>query len=160
MSNVSRIKAAEGYVEVTVENGKLEKGLREAESSCQKFQKKLDGFSMAVGAALTGVFLGVSAAMKKVFGEMVGYGDKLDKMSQRIGVSVESLRQLDVVAQYCGTSLDSMATNISKMSKKIGEALNGSSEASASFSRLGLYVDSLASMGADEAFMTSIQSRA
>lgn len=158
MSNAARIKAAEGYVEVTVQNQKLESGLRQAETSCQKFQRKLDGFSLAMGAALTGAFIGVSRALKKVFGELIGYGDRLDKMSQRIGISVESLRQFDVIAQLCGTNLETLESTITKMNKTIGDAIAGSSKAEESFTKLGLSVYQLQEAKPDEAFLSIVSS--
>jgi hypothetical protein len=158
MSNAARIKAAEGYVEVTVQNQKLESGLRQAETSCQKFQRKLDGFSLAMGAALTGAFIGVSRALKKVFGELIGYGDRLDKMSQRIAISVESLRQFDVIAQLCGTNLETLESTITKMNKTIGDAVQGSNKAEESFNKLGLSVYQLQEAKPDEAFLSILSS--
>lgn len=154
----SKVKAAEGYVEVTVTNEKLNAGLRQAESSVQKFGKKLDGMSMAVGAGLTAAFLALGASVSRAMGNLLSYGDKLDKMSQRLGVSVESLRQLDVIAKYCGTSLEGVESNITKMNNAIGEAITGSQQAADKFSKLGLSIADLQSLNPDEAFKTVLSS--
>ena len=56
--SVNRIKASEGYVEVTVENKKLKSGLNEAEKQCQNFQKKAEKFGTGISLALTAAFAG------------------------------------------------------------------------------------------------------
>ena len=62
------IRAGGAYVEVTCEGSKLDAGLKDAESATQKFQRKLDAWSVGVGAALTAAFVGATKALNAFFG--------------------------------------------------------------------------------------------
>lgn len=156
--SVNRIKAAEGYVEVTVEDKKLKAGLNNAEKQCQNFQKKAEKFGTGISLALTAAFTGIAVAVKKAFSSVVGFGDNLDKMSQRIGVSVESLSRLNVIAQLSGTSLEQMEGSITKMNKALGSATQEGGNAAKVFEQLGLSATELANSNTDEAFLSILSS--
>lgn len=77
-------------------------------------------------------------------------GSALDDMSQRTGVSVESLSQLSYVAEQTSTSLGSLQSAFIKMSKFMSDVKGGSKDALATLRELGLTAAELEGLPADE----------
>ena len=147
------IRAGGAYVEVTCDGSKLDAGLKDAESATQKFQRKLDGWSVAVGAAVTAAFVGATKALNAFFGAMVAKGDQLDKMSQRIGISVEGLGKLSQMAQLCGSDMGTFEGAITKLQKSLEGAAQGGAAQQQAFQRLGLSITDLKAMKPEEQFL-------
>jgi len=147
------IRAGGAYVEVTCDDKKLEAGLKDAETATQKFQRKLDGWSVAVGAAMTAAFVGAAKALNSFFGSMIDKGDALDKMSQRIGVSVEGIGKLSQMAQLCGSSMETFEGAITKMQKSLEAAAQGGAAQQQAFQRLGLSITDLKAMSPEDQFL-------
>lgn len=147
------IRAGGAYVEVTCEGSKLDAGLKSAESATQKFQRKLDAWSVAVGAAMTAAFVGATKALKSFFGSMIDKGDALDKMSQRLGISVEGVGKLSQMAQLCGSSMETFEGAIKKMQVGLEKAAQGSAEQQQAFQRLGLSITDLKAMSPEDQFL-------
>lgn len=153
MPGAGDIRAGGAYVEVTCEGSKLEAGLKDAESATQKFQRKLDGWSVAVGAAMTAAFVGAAKALNSFFGSMIDKGDALDKMSQRIGVSVEGLGKLSQMAQLCGSDMGTFEGAITKLQKSLEGAAQGGAAQQQAFQRLGLSITDLKAMKPEDQFL-------
>ena len=147
------IRAGGAYVEVTCEGSKLDAGLKSAESATQKFQRKLDAWSVGVGAALTAAFVGATKTLKAFFGSMIDKGDQLDKMSQRIGVSVEGLGKLSQMAQLCGSDMGTFEGAITKMQRALEQAAQGGAAQQMAFQRLGLSITDLKAMKPEDQFL-------
>lgn len=148
------IRAGGAYVEITAEDSKLQGALRDAESATQKFQRKLDAWSVGVGAALTAAFIGAKKALDGLFGSLSNYGDKLDEMSQRIGISVESLARLDKMAMLCGSTIEEFESAITRMQRSLEQAAQGGAQQTAALQRLGLSISSLKSLSPEQQFLT------
>lgn len=90
-------------------------------------------------------FGAVSAAVgaithKAVFG-FTESGDALDKMSQRVGVSVERLQELSFAAVHAGGSSEMMEDALKTLNEKIAEvAGNDNEELGSLFEKLGISV--------------------
>ena len=147
------IRAGGAYVEVTCEGSKLDAGLKSAESATQKFQQKLDAWSVGVGAALTAAFVGATKALQSFFGSMIEHGDQLDKMSQRLGMSVEGIGKLSQMAQLCGVDIGTFEGAITKMQKSLEQAAQGGAAQQQAFQRLGLSITDLKAMKPEDQFL-------
>ena len=150
--SAQKIKAGEAFVEVTCADGKLKQGFNKVENDCKTFQKKTEKFGTGISLALTAAFTGIAYSIKRAFANVVSFGDQLDKTSQKIGVSVESLSRLNAVAQLSGVSLDVVQGAIVKMNKALGSATLAGDETTKAFQQLGLSVSELSSKNTDEAF--------
>ena len=119
--------------------GRLGTGLAQA-------GKKVALFGAAMGAvalgALTALTLKGLAAV-----------DSMAKLAQSIGASVNSIQALRHVAVIGGTSIESMDKAILKMTKNIGEAAQGYSEATETLEILGLTAVDLEQLKPEEAFI-------
>jgi hypothetical protein len=142
------IRAGRAFVELFGDDTKLRKVLDGA-------QKRMQAF--AAGIRTTGVgLLGVGTAAgggllasAKLFSTM---GDDLEKMSQRTGVSVESLSQLGFAAGQSGTNIEALESGLQAMSRVIVGAGLGSKKAADSLALVGLTVEDLKSLKPEEQF--------
>lgn len=79
--------------------------------------------------------------------------DRVGDLSQRFGVSADSLQRLGGVAELSGSSMDAMAKALSRLGRTIAEALDDpASQAAEKFSKLGINVESLRGKGIEEVF--------
>lgn len=129
-----------------------------AESAGQDAGKKFgSGFGAKLGGGLKTAALGVvavgaaaGAALGKSISDVSQYGDRVDKMSQKIGFSRKGFQQWDYVLQRAGTSIDSMAPVMKKLSS---EAVKNSD----AFQQLGISQEEIANMSQEELFGKTIE---
>ena len=84
---------------------------------------------------------GVSAA--------ADYGDNIDKMSQKMGLSTDAYQEWDFVMQHCGTSIEALKPSM----KTLAMAAEKGSDA---FAQLGISEEQIASMSQEELFNATI----
>ena len=84
---------------------------------------------------------------------MLSKGDQLDKMSQRIGVSVEGLGKLSQMAQLCGSDMGTFEGAITKLQKSLEGAAQGGAAQQQAFQRLGLSITDLKAMSPEDQFL-------
>ncbi|MBR4103907.1 MAG: phage tail tape measure protein, partial [Thermoguttaceae bacterium] len=82
----------------------------------------------------------------------VGFGDEMDKMSQRTGFAVETLSAFSHAAGQCGTDLGTVEGAIRGFQSVLGDAANGSKDAAEKFERIGLNVAELVNLAPEEQF--------
>lgn len=124
------------------------------------------GFSRALGG-IGKVALGATAAVGTAVaalgakfvsgaGEVAEYGDSIDKMSQKVGLSTDAYQEWDYVLKISGTEMANMTTGLKTLTNKLDDAKSGSSTAQETFARLGLSMDELANMSREEVFSATI----
>ena len=150
---------ATAYVRIVPTTDGIEDNLVKAmgtpsEHAGQKSGKAIAGGiakGLAVGAAAVG-----TAAVTMVTGLVNGarsvaeYGDNVDKMSQKIGISAQAYQQWDYVMSRAGTSIDSMKAGM----KTLSTQAQNNAEA---FSALGLSEEQVASMSQEELFTATVR---
>ena len=99
----------------------------------------------ATGAAASGM----TAALTKAAGEVSEYGDSIDKMSQKMGLTAEAYQEWDAVMQHSGTSMSTMKASM----KTLANAAQTNNEA---FEKLGLSQKEIADMSQQELFEATI----
>ena len=99
----------------------------------------------AIGAAATGATAAISGAATQV----AEYGDSIDKMSQKMGMSAEAYQEWDAVMQHSGTSMETMKASM----KTLANAAETDNDA---FQKLGLTQEQIASMSQEELFEATI----
>lgn len=108
-------------------------------------------------AAVTAAAAGATRALVEDVKEVAAYGDNVDKMSQKLGVSSEAYQKWDYVMNIAGTSMDNMSMGMKTLTNKLDDAKNGSSDAQEMFAKLGLSMEDLNSMSREEAFEATIK---
>lgn len=117
------------------------------------------GFATVLGTTgktVAGVVAGATAAIGAMGTAFVGatndvaaYGDNIDKMSQKIGISAEAYQEWGAVLQHSGASVDSLQT----VMKTLSTAVETDSDA---FAQLGLNLDDLHNMSNEDIFSSVI----
>lgn len=106
----------------------------------------------AVGAAATAAAVSFVNAAK----DTAAYGDSIDKMSQKLGLSSEAYQEWDYVLKLAGTEMSSMSTGLKTLTNKLGEAASGSEECQEMFAQLGISMDDIQTMTREELFEKAI----
>lgn len=134
--NAGAIRAGRAFVELFADDSKLVRGLKAASGKLKAWGATVTGIglkTMAAGAAIATPLM----AATRVF---MTAGDELDKMSYRVGMSVEFLSALGHAAQIGGTSIGALETGLRRMQRTAYDASQGSSTATQAFAELGVSV--------------------
>lgn len=98
----------------------------------------ISGSLPAIGAGIAAAFGGISFA--GIIKGSIDYADSLDELSQRTGVSVETLSSLRNAAELSGTSLEGVGKEVQKLTRNMAEAARGSATQVENFRVLGVAV--------------------
>ena len=107
-------------------------------------------------AAVTGLataVTGAGAALVSAASDTAEYGDNIDKLSQKLGVSSDFYQEWDAVLQHSGTSMSSMTATFKTLANASQDA---SADQQAAFEKLGLSMEQVASMSTEELFSSVI----
>ena len=119
------------------------------------------GTAAKVGAgaitAATAALAAGGAAFVKSSNEVAQYGDNVDKMSQKLGLSTKSYQEWDYVMQLAGTDMGSMTTGLKTLTNKLDDAKNGSDEARGMFEKLGISMEDINTMSREDLFAKTIE---
>ena len=119
---------------------------------------KSAGLSLAsgMGSALKGATSLITAgtalfsgAVVKGTSDVAAYGDNIDKMSQKMGLSAQAYQEWDAVMQHSGTSMEAMKASM----KTLANAAQTNSKA---FEELGLTQEQIAGMSQEQLFEATI----
>ena len=102
----------------------------------------------ATGLLAAGV-TAVSTAIIKGSSDVASYGDNIDKMSQKMGMSAQSYQEWDAVMQHSGTSMETMKSSMKTLA-------NAAQTNSAAFEKLGISQKDLQSMSQEQLFEATI----
>lgn len=109
---------------------------------------------LAVTGAAVAAVAGATAAAGKAFvgaaGDVAAYGDNIDKMSQKVGISAEAYQEWDFIAQHSGTSMESLKTSFKTLSNA---AQSGKDE----FKELGISLKDASTMSKEDLFATVVE---
>ena len=145
---------------LSLDTSQYEKGLEGASGTAGKFAQGF-GKAMKVGVGVaTGVataVTGLSVAFTKSAKKTAEYGDNIDKMSQKLGLSAEAYQKWDYVIELSGANIDSMATGLKTLTNKLESARNGGEKSQKAFEKLGLSMDDLEGASREEVFEKTIK---
>lgn len=142
---------------ITLDSSEYEQGLDNAEKKSSSFGSKVKtalstGAKVGVAAigALTTGTIALGTAIVGQTGQVAAYGDNIDKMSQKMGLSAEAYQEWDFIMQHNGTTIESLKTGM----KTLATAVESGNDA---FGRLGITEEQIASMNNEELFSTVIK---
>jgi hypothetical protein len=133
--------------------------------------KSLGTAAGVMGAAIVGIGLAIAAAVaafkvleaaataafdfvKGAITDTAALGEQLFKLSNQVGVSVESLSALRFVAAQTDTSLETISAAVFKMSANLGKA---SKDTTAALAGIGLSLADLRKQAPEQAFASILQ---
>lgn len=148
MAGRADIKAGAAYVELYVRNSAFNKGLKNAQAKLHEFGSGL----MAIGVGFMAAGGAIVGSLAAATSDFLAFGDSLDKMRQRTGISVESLSELAHAAGQSGTSIDAVEKAVRKMQQEVGKAGTVSAEVTDTLDSLGVSLDDIRSLTPEKQF--------
>jgi phage-related protein len=107
------------------------------------------GVAAAGFAAVTTAAVATTGAIMDGVSAAADYGDTIDKMSQKMGLSTDAYQEWDFVMQHCGTSIEALKPSM----KTLAMAAEKGSDA---FAQLGISEEQIATMSQEELFNATI----
>jgi len=129
-----------------------EEGVAAGSSFAGKFSGALGTLGKGVGVAVGALGAGATAAggaFAAAAGNVAQYGDNIDKMSQKMGLSAEKYQEWDAIMKHSGTSMESMKAGMKTLA-------NAAETGNKAFGELGLTQEQVASMSQEELFEATI----
>lgn len=138
---------------LTLDKSQYDKGLADADTGAHSFGGRFSK-AMKVGAVAVAA-LGAATAVagkKLVSGAMdvAKYGDHVDKMSQKIGISAEAYQKWDYVMQRAGGNVDQLKMGMKTLSQQ-------AEKNSDAFQKLGISQEEVKSLNQEQLFERTIK---
>lgn len=114
--------------------------------------QKAGQIAVTAFAAVTAAAAAVVKGLADMITETAEYGDEVDKMSQKLGLSTDAYQEWDYVLNLAGTEMSHMSTGLKTLTNKLDDAKNGNAAAIAMFQKLGLTMEDLQSMSREDIF--------
>lgn len=133
--------------------GALNEASEETQSVGSRIGKGLKTAGKVGAVAIGAVGVAGAAMAKELWNgtkELAAYGDNIDKMSQKMGMSAEAYQEWDAVMQHSGTSMEAMKSSM----KTLANAAESGSDA---FEQLGISQEEIANMSQEELFGRTIE---
>jgi phage-related protein len=121
-----------------------------ASNVIDKIGQKADGFSSkllsGIGTAAkwgAGIVAGAGAATTALMGlatNSAGALDRIDKLSQKIGISTDSFQKWEFILSQNGSSIDGLQMGMKSLLLRVDESIKGTGEGAESFRKLGISV--------------------
>lgn len=137
---------------LAVEPAAKEVGEKSGKHLGETMAKGLKATGAAIGAAMAAATAGVVATGKAFINaanDVASYGDNIDKMSKKMGVSSTFFQEFDFIAQHAGTSMESLKTSMKTLANA---AVNGSD----AFKQLGISQEEVANLSQEDLFRRTI----
>lgn len=127
-----------------------------AREASEKAEKASGGWSVLKGtladlaaSAIKTAASAISDTAKEMITGAAEYGDTIDKMSQKMGMSSDAYQEWDFVLQHCGASIESLKPAM----KTLATAAESGSDA---FAQLGISQKQIAGMSQEQLFDATI----
>lgn len=148
--------AAKVQIALEAQTAQLKKGFGEARQSIDRLGKGLSG-NVAMGMAkFHAGLLAAKAALGAVRGAVNGLLqsmaglDEQQKFADRLGMSADALRVLELAANRTGVGVNALRMGIQRMDRRVAEAATGSGEAVKALDELGLSAREMAQLNTEQ----------
>lgn len=139
-----------------LDDSEYEQGLDNAEKSASSRGAGI-GSALATAGKVGGAAIGLVATAATAMGgalvsstnDVASYGDNIDKMSQKMGISAEAYQEWEAVMQHSGTSMATLKAGMKTLANAV-QSGNGA------FERLGITQEQIASMSQEDLFAATI----
>ena len=84
-------------------------------------------------------------------------GDRVDKLSQKVGMSRKGFQEWDYILSQNGMSIESLQGGMKKLNNTIDDAIGGSKTAVNAFGRIGISVDDLKGKSPEQVFEMTVK---
>ncbi len=142
---------------ITLDSSEYESGVKDAGEKASglgdKIKKGFGGAAKIGGASIAAVGAAGVALTKTVLdgaSKTASYGDNIDKMSQKMGISAQAYQEWDAILQHSGSSIDGMQRGMMTLSAAAEKGSDG-------FKKLGISQKDLKKMNQEQLFAKVIE---
>lgn len=139
------------FVKLTLDDKGFSKGVGDAEKKTGILSGKLGATVKAVAGMGAAVTAG-GAALYGMATKAANATDRIDKMSQKFGMSREGFQEWDFILSQSGTSIDSMGAGMKSLINNLDGLGSGATGATDKFGRLGLSFEDFQGLNAEQSF--------
>lgn len=136
--------------------GKATFRLEGEDATAQAFKSALgraQSFSKQAGSLFKGAFVGLSvASVAGAIGKTIKLGDELNKAAIKAGITGSAMSELAHAAKMADIDIGSLSTGLKVMQVNLSKAAAGGSESTKVLAALGVQIDSIKRLKADEQF--------
>lgn len=128
---------------IFVDNEKANKSISETDQKAGGLASKLgDGIKTAAkwGAAITGAAVAGGAALFGMATKAAGTTDRIDKLSQKIGISRQGFQEWEFILSQSGTDIEKLQMGMKTLVAQVDQADKGVGKGADNFARLGISV--------------------
>jgi hypothetical protein len=118
----------------------LAAGLKQATDMGNRFSSQFASVGKSLSMQFTAPIIAGAGALGLIAKQTADYADRVDKMSQRLGLGREAFQQWDFVLSQNGVSIDQLQTGMKSLAQRMQEAARGTGEGADMFRRLGVSV--------------------
>ena len=126
---------------------KITADTKDAEKGLDTTGKKFDGVGkiakVAMGAVTVGAVIKVTKALADMAVQSTVVLDRVDKMSQKIGMSRQGFQEWDYILAQTGANVEGLQMSMKTLATQADAVIQGSSEATRMFGELGVEVTDL-----------------
>lgn len=133
---------------LSLDSSEYEKGLGNAETKGSTFGsglKKAATVGAAAVAAVGSAAIAAGTSLVKSTGDVAAYGDNIDKMSQKMGISAQAYQEWDAIMQHSGTSIDALKPSMKTLATQAEKGNDA-------FQKLGISEKEVASLSQEDLF--------
>lgn len=145
---------------ISLDSSKFSESLTSARGVGDKFTSTMSsGFKTVASAAaiVTGAAVAAGGAIVGIGKSTADAGDRIDKMSQQLGMSRQGFQEWDFILSQNGVSIDSMKTGMKSLTKSIDDLTTGSGAGVESFAQLGISMDDIKGKSQEEIFEMTVK---
>jgi len=126
-------------IDLTAKVASFEEGMNKAVKSLDRVDKRAASMSKSIKTAFGALGASLTVGSITAYGKsIIDAADNLKDMSDRTGVAIKDLASLSAGAEKSGTSLESVAKGIQRLTLSVGQAQNGNKEMAQSLTDLGV----------------------
>jgi len=129
-------KVSEPLKKIEQQTKKVTGGMDQMKSQLKNIGGKFMAFAKKALLAFTIVTTALTVALKKT----TDYGDRIDKMSQKIGMSTKSFQEWDYIMSQNGGNVESLQMGFRTLTTQVANASKGNKESAGIFKRLGVNI--------------------
>lgn len=138
---------------LTLDKSEYDRGLETAEEGARSFGGRFSKAAKVGAAAAAAIGVAAGYAGKKIVDgakQVAEYGDHVDKMSQKIGISTDAYQKWNYVMQLSDVNIDSLKMGMKTLSQQ-------AEKNSDSFQELGISQEEVASLNKEQLFERTIK---
>ena len=136
------------------------KALKNIDNKGKDTESKLDRVAntgLAIGAAIVAGATVAVGGMMKLAGSTAEAADRVDKLSQKMGLSKKAFQEWDFILSQNGMNIETLKGGMKTLTNSFDDLKNGGALATETFGRLGLSYESMAGMSQEQIFEATIK---